>query len=344
MKENRKIVIQRLGESFRDCTEILAEPVPAPEPGEVLVRHHYAGVNGVYDQMMCLDRVEHTRVEPPVDAGVEAVGVIELVGDGVQNMLPGDPVAVVKAGRGYRLRQLCMPEEVISIPEASPAMLALIPSGVSALLALERVGELSSGEVVCITAAAGGLGNISVQLAVAAGNHVIAICGDDRKALWLKQIGADRVINYNSENPAEVIDREYNDRLDLVLDSVGGELFDLLLRNLAPHGRLVVCGYTSDRLPTVRTEDERVYTRLYWKAASIRGFMNYRFAEFSPQARQQLIDMVRTKRLIPLVDDSNFTGLEAVADAVDHLLAGKNLGKVVVDLRPQNAETGQARD
>ena len=333
MKENRKIVIQRLGESFRNCTEIVSEPVAAPEPGEVLVRQHFAGVNGVYDQMMCLDRVEHTRVEPPVDAGVEAVGVVEMVGAGVKNITVGDAVAVVKAGFGYRLRQVCAYEEVIAIPEASPVMLALIPSGVSALLALERVGELSSDEVVCISAAAGGLGNIAVQLAVAAGNHVIAICGDACKANWLQQIGADRVINYRQENPADVIDHEYHDRLDLVMDSVGGEIFDVLLRNLAPHGRLVICGYTADRLPTARIEDERIYTRLYWKAASVRGFMNYRFSEFAPEARQRLIDKVRDGRLQPLVDDSAFTGLEAVAEAVDYLLAGKNLGKVVVDLR-----------
>jgi NADPH-dependent curcumin reductase CurA len=333
MKENRKIVIRRLGESFRDCTEIVTEAISTPQPGEVLLRHHYAGVNGVYDQMMCLDRVEHTRVEPPVDAGVEAVGVIEMVGRGVDGLAPGDAVAVVRAGKGYRLRQRCPAQEVIPIPHASAEMLALIPSGVSAMLALERVGELSSGEVVCITAAAGGLGNIATQLAVAAGNHVIALCGGDRKAEWLKSIGADHVINYRRENPAEVLDREYTDRLDLVMDSVGGETFDILLRNLAPHGRLVVCGYTGDRLPTERVEDERIYTRLYWKAASVRGFMNYRFSEFAADARRRLIAMARDGQLQPLLDASRFTGLDSVAEAVEYLLAGRNLGKVSVDLR-----------
>ena len=334
MKENRKIVIQRLGESFRDCTEIVSEPLRAPEPGEILVRHHYVGVNGVYDQMMCLDRVEHTRVTPPADTGVEAVGVVEALGDGVIGIAEGDPVAVVKAGYGYRLRQVCTAQELISIPTCSPEILALIPSGVSALLALEQVGEISSGEVVCITAAAGGLGNIAVQLAVAAGNHVIAVCGNKMKARWLSSVGVDRVIDYSQENLAEVISSEYADRLDLVMDSVGGETFDVLLENLAPHGRLLVCGYTSDRLPTERVTDERVYSRLYWKAASIRGFMNYRFVEHAPEARERLFEMLKNKQLKPLVDASQFIGLEQVSDAVEHLLTRQNVGKVVVDLRP----------
>jgi NADPH-dependent curcumin reductase CurA len=333
MKENRKIVIQRLGESFRECTEILSEPVRAPEPGEVLVRHHYVGVNGVYDQMMCLDRVEHTRVTPPADTGVEAVGIVEALGDGVSGFALGDPVAVVKAGYGYRLRQICTPEELIPIPTCTPEIVALIPSGVSAMLALEQVGEISSDEVVCITAAAGGLGNIAVQLAVVAGNHVIAVCGDQRKAEWLASIGVDRVINYNQESLTEVIGSEYADRLDLVMDSVGGETFDVMLKNLAPHGRLLVCGYTSDRLPTERVTDERIYSRLYWKAASVRGFMNYRFASHAPEARERLFDLMQSGQLKPLVDPSQFQGLEQVADAVDHLLTRQNLGKVVVDLR-----------
>jgi NADPH-dependent curcumin reductase CurA len=333
MKENHKIVIQCLGDSFRDCTSIVSEPVRDPGPGEVLIRHHYVGVNGVYDQMMCLDRVEHTRVTPPADTGVEAIAVVEAVGEEVTKFQPGDAVAIVKAGFAYRQRQVCAATELVKTPEASPRMLALVPSGISALLALEQVGELRSNEVVCITAAAGGLGNIAVQLAVNAGNHVIAVCGDDRKAEWLRSIGVDRVIQYRQEDLAEVIKNEYSDRLDLVLDSVGGACFDTLVDNLAPHGRLVVCGYTSDRLPTAKVLQQRVYTRLYWKAASIRGFMNYRFAAFADDARQRLIAMTLDGSITPLVDNSEFTGLESVPNAVEHLLAGKNLGKVLVDVR-----------
>ncbi len=333
MKEFRRIVIARIGDSFRDCTEIVAAPLREPEAGELRIRNHYAGVNGVYDQMMCLDRVEHTKVVPPADTGVEAVGIVEACGTGVSAFRPGDAVATMVVGTAYRDWNICQAKDAIAIPAATPEVLALIPSGVSAMVALEQVGEMRRDEVVCVTAAAGGLGNILVQLAVNAGNHVVAVCGSDDKAARLADLGVARVVQYRREDLAEVLANEYADRLDLVLDSVGGPTFDVLVDNLAPLGRLVICGYTSDRVPTRSVQQERIYTKLYWKAASIRGFMNYRFAEHAQDARRRLLDMLATGEIRPLVDDVACIGLESVADAVERLLAGDNTGKVVVDLR-----------
>ena len=137
------------------------------------------------------------------------------------------------------------------------------------------------------------------------------------------------------ESLAEVLAAEYRDGINLALDSVGGEVFDAIVNQLAPHGRLVVCGATSDRLPPVKVNQERVYNRLYWKAASVRGFMNYRFTEHAPEARLRLLKLFREGALSPCCDSKTFSGLDAVADAVDYLLAGKNLGKVIVDLREE---------
>jgi len=167
---------------------------------------------------------------------------------------------------------------------------------------------------------------------VEVGNHVVAVCGSDEKASWLESIGAARVINYRKEAIERVLAAEYPDRLDLVLDSVGGPVFDTLAMQLAAHGRLVVCGATSDRLPPERVTQERLYNRLYWKAASVRGFMNWRFAERFPEARARLLRMLDTGALTPLIDPMSFAGLDSVADAVDYLLAGRNRGKVIVDL------------
>ena len=332
----QKIIIARTGDGFRACHEIVDDDVANradPGPGQIRIRNHFAGVNAVYDQMMCFDRVPHSRVEPPVDAGVEAVGIVEAVGSDVDSLAPGDAVATAAVGGGYRHVQIVDASDATAVPAATPEVLALIPSGVSALVALEQVGEMTSGETVCVTAAAGGLGNLLVQLAVNAGNRVIAVCGGERKAAAMRALGVARVIDYRRESVADVLAAEFADRIDLALDSVGGELFDALLDNLAAHGRLVVCGFTSDRLPTEEVTRERVYTKLYWKAASIRGFMNYRFAAHAADARERLLAMLEAGRIRPLVDDGAFAGLGSVADAVEHLLGGHNLGKVVVDLR-----------
>ena len=125
------------------------------------------------------------------------------------------------------------------------------------------------------------------------------------------------------------------DDLDLLVASrdLAESLFDALVDNLAPFGRLVVCGFTSDRVPTETVMQERIYTKLYWKAASVRGYMNYRFAEFAPAARRKLLKLFAAGEIRPLVDERVFEGLESVADAVEYLLAGDNVGKLVVDLR-----------
>ncbi|MEM7706353.1 MAG: zinc-binding dehydrogenase [Pseudomonadota bacterium] len=334
--QNQQIFIERVGESFRDCTQIKSTQVSEPGANEVLIRHHFAGVNAIYDQMLCADRVDHLEVKPPMAAGVEAIGTVVAAGGDVSKVQVGDAVASI--GGGYCLYKCCDQSQVIAVPEASDRILALIPSGVSALLALELTGEMKPGDTVLITAAAGGFGNIATQLAVAAGNHVIAVCGDDRKAAWLGQQGVARVINYRRESLAEVLANEYPDALDLALDSMAGETFDTILEQLAPHGRLVVYGQSSDRLPPAKVFQERVYTRLYWKAASVRGFMNYRFAEHFPAARERLFREVARGALKPLLDTEPFIGLAAVADAADRQLAGQNLGKVFVDLRPREAE------
>lgn len=332
MIDNRKIVIHRLGKSFRQCTRIERETLEPPAAGEVLIRHTLAGVNGVYDQMMCANRVQHVPVTPPADAGVEAAGRIIAVGAGVTTLEVGDPVVTVGAGGGYREFKLCSADQIIPVPADSADVLALIPSGVSAYLALHVTGELRPDDVVCITAAVGGLGNIAVQLAVQAGHHVVAVCGSADKARWLGEIGAARVVNYRQESLADVLEREYPERIDLALDSVGGETFDALLANLAPLGRLVVAGATCDRLPPETVRQERAYNRLYWKGASIRGFMNWRLAEHHAAARAALLDMLAVGSLKPLIDQTAFEGLESVADAVDHLLGGNNVGKVMVRL------------
>ncbi|MFK7958407.1 MAG: zinc-binding dehydrogenase [Lysobacterales bacterium] len=328
---NQKIVVSQIGESFRDCTQLIEEAVVEPAPTQVRIRNHFAGVNGIYDQMLCANRVELTHVVPPVDAGVEAIGVVEKIGSEVDALKVGDPVATV--GAGYCLYKTCDQSKAYRVPAATPEILALIPSGVSALIALERIGEMGTDETVCITAAAGGFGNIATQLAVNAGNHVVAVCGSDKKARWLRELGVQRVINYRQESLDEVLKAEYPDQINLAMDSVAGDTFDALLLQLAPHGRLVICGQTTDRMPPQKVMAERVYTRLYWKAASVRGFLNMRFTEYAADARERLIGMTERGEITPLMDTTRFSGLGQAADAGEHLLAGANMGKVILDLR-----------
>jgi NADPH-dependent curcumin reductase CurA len=202
------------------------------------------------------------------------------------------------------------------------------------LLALDHIGALREGETVAISAAAGGLGHFMVQLAVQRGCHVIGVCGGAKKADFVRSLGAHRVIDHHAHAVADMLATEYKDRLDVAVDTVGGKIFDAFLDNIAPHGRLVVGGAAADLegRPEIVT-GPRIAHKLYYKGASVRGFMNGLLPELWPQARARLFALYETGQLRVVFDDQAFAGLSGVFDAVEHLLSGKSMGKVCVDLQ-----------
>jgi len=80
----------------------------------------------------------------------------------------------------------------------------MLTSGLTASIALEKAGQMTSGQVVLVTAAAGGTGQFAVQLAKLAGNKVVATCGGESKSTFLSSLGVDRVVNYRNENLKDV--------------------------------------------------------------------------------------------------------------------------------------------
>jgi NADPH-dependent curcumin reductase CurA len=289
-------------------------------------------VNGIYDHRLALGQILPPGISYPFGFGFEAVGEIVAVGPAVQDFSIGDAVATVKFGNGYCEYQWAEQADVIRVPEISAQVLTLIPTGISALVALEQVADLSSGEVVEVSAAAGGLGHIVTQLVLKADNHVIALCGSREKAARLKALGCQRVINYKEESLDKVLSAEYPDGINLAFDTVGGEVFDTLLKHLAPRGRLVVSGFSSDARTLAPVTRPRIYADLYWKAASVRAFMNPLFKAYHADARERLLARYLAGDLDIWVDPDRFCGIDQVPAAVNSLIAGENMGKVVVKI------------
>jgi hypothetical protein len=325
-----RLLLHRFGPDFRACVRIESTALERPGPGQLLIRNRWAGVNAVYDNRLAQNAIHWVETALPQDLGIESVGEVVEVGHGVSGYAPGDAVATVRLGNGYREYQCIEATAATRVPEATPEVLTLIPTGISAMVALERVAELGTGETVIVSAAAGGLGHIVIQLAKLAGNHVVALCGSEDKRVALERLGVDRTINYREDDLAAVLATQYPDGFDLAFDTVGGRIFDLFVEHLALRGRLVVSGFTSDIDDPEPVTRPRIYTELYWKAASIRGFMNHLYAEYHADAAERLLALHASGKLRVLVDPTPFDGLRAVPDAVEHLLAGRNLGKVVV--------------
>jgi NADPH-dependent curcumin reductase CurA len=330
-KTYRKLIAKQFNQDFQSAVEIVEVPVAKPVADQLLIQNKFAGINSGFDTLLCQGKVPYINLTPPFDLGVEAVGEVVAVGENVQAFQAGDAVVTTVRGGGYREYQLIEAHLAIKVREATPEVLTLIPTGISALIALEKVGEMKSDEVVLVTAAAGGTGHLAVQLAKLAGNHVIGTCGSEKKAELLKELGCDRIINYRTENLAQVLKREYPKGINLVFDCVGKEVFDACLENLAIRGRLVVVGFISEYGKNLeQVTQPRIYEQLFWKAASVHGFLMPLYQEYAAEARDHLLKLFYAGKLRVAVDPTQFNGIESIPAAVKYLLEGQNCGKVVV--------------
>ncbi|XP_034285231.1 prostaglandin reductase 3 isoform X1 [Pantherophis guttatus] len=336
----KKLVVTKLNSNFREAVSLLHDaPVPLPGDGDLLVRNRFVGINasdinysaGRYDIL----------VKPPFDVGFEGIGEVVALGlSASANYTVGQSVAYVRPG-AFAEYTVVPAKEAIPVPSMKPEFLTLLVSGTTAYISLKELGKLSEGKTVLVTAAAGGTGQFAVQLSKKAKCHVIGTCSTDEKCAFLKSIGCDRAINYKTENVAAVLKNEYPKGVDVVYESVGGEMYDLAINSLAIKGRLIIIGFISGYqtltgLP--RSHTEMLPAKLLKKSASIRGFfLNHYFSDYQ-MAMKHLVEMCEKREIVCEVDfgdlslENKFTGLESVFHAIDYMYMGKNIGKIVVEL------------
>ncbi|MBD2431088.1 MULTISPECIES: zinc-binding dehydrogenase [Fischerella] len=333
VKTYKRLIAKQISQDFKSTVEIVEIPIPKPDTNQLLIQNKFAGINAGFDALLCQGKVPYVNLTPPFDLGVEAVGEVVAVGDNVEDFQVGDAVVTTVRGGGYREYQVIDANLAVKVRQSTPEVLTLMPTGISALLALEKVGEMKSNEVVLVTAAAGGTGHIAVQLAKLAGNHVIGTCGSQAKAELLQKLGCDRIINYRSENLNQVLKNEYPNGINLVFDCIGKQVFDTCVENLAIRGRLVVVGFISEYGKDLeQVTQPRIYHKLFWKAASVRGFLMPLYQEYAAEARDRLLNLFYTNQLKVAIDPTQFHGIESIPTAVEYLLSGENCGKVVVKL------------
>jgi NADPH-dependent curcumin reductase CurA len=331
---SRKLRALKFGDSVRTACQIIEEKLPQLTDNQVLIQNKYAGINGFFDRAIVRNEIPYRFLAPPLDIGVEAVGTVVAVGKKVKNLKEGDFVSTTKFGQGYREFQIEDATKVWKIPTLTPQYVALRPTALSALVALEQVGQMKSGETVAVTAAAGGLGQFVVQFAQKAGNQVVGICGGEKKTQFLRELGCDWVIDYKSQDVDAVLKSQFPNSLNLIYDTVGGELFDVLVDNLAVRGRLIVSGYAADmgqdNMP-ISVNRPRIYEQIYWKAAQIRAFQNALYPEFQDDASRRILDWYEKGELKVTLDEPHFKGIDSIFDAIDYYCLGQNIGKVYLE-------------
>lgn len=339
-----KLVVHTLSHHFRNATQIIRVPLRLPiEPNHVLLKIIYAGVNAS-DVNFSSGRYFAGSTKDlnsllPFDTGFEAVGIIAAVGESVAGLKVGTPAAVMTYG-SYAEFLKVPSKHILPVGRPDPEVVAMLTSGLTASISLEKVGQMESGKVVLVTAAAGGTGQFAVQLAKIAGNKVVATCGGKEKAMLLKELGVDRVIDYKVEDIKTVL-KEFPKGVDIIYESVGGDMFDLCLNALAMRGRLIVIGMISQYQGEEGWKPSN-YTglceKILAKSQTVAGFFLIQYSHLWKEHLDKLFHLYSLGKLKVKIDPKRFIGLNAAADAVEYLHSGKSTGKVVVCMDPSFAQ------
>lgn len=219
--------------------------VPSAGDGQIVIKVEASGVN--FSDAMQRRNQYVFPVSLPYLPGFEVAGIVTEIGKGVENISVGDwVVAMLPGGGGYAQYAVTASYLAAVLPPTISAQesLALQVQGLTAYLMLKDGAKLQAGQTVLIHAAAGGVGTLQVQIAKQMGaSKIIATASTAEKLAIAKSLGADELINYTESDWVQKVKDSTGGRgVDLIVDSVGGEILQNSISCLAPFGRLISFG------------------------------------------------------------------------------------------------------
>ena len=249
------VIISEFGDI--EATGIGNMPGPLPGPGEVLICIKAVAVNYV-DLLVIAGRYQF-RPECPFVPGKAPAGVVEAVGDDVDEFKVGDRVLAMAEEGGYAEQVTAPAGQCYRLPAsmsfADAAAMALVYD--TAWMALRDRARAREGEVALILGASGGVGHAALQLAHTMGVRTLAGVARPEKAGLVLDAGAEAVIDLSVPDLREELRRQVyaanqGRGADVILDPLGGDIFDAALRALAWRGRMVVIGFAAGRIPVIK--------------------------------------------------------------------------------------------
>lgn len=315
---------------FGDTEDVLQyEDVPVPEPkaGEVLIKVEAAALNRADLSL----RKGAYRISPdqlPVIPGREFAGTVERLGTNVNDFKVGQRVIGYPSLGGYAERAVANASEVRPVPEGvSSAQAAAVPTVfLTAWFGLLTDGNLKSGEWLLVQGGSSGVGTAAIQIAKHLGVNVIATTGSEEKARRLRKLGADVTIDVSQTDFLPEVMRVTNNRgVDVVLEMIGGEVYQKSLQALAPGGRLFSIGGAFGPIPdTPPTLTEgRKATRF-----SITNYLKAKPGDF--KQLDEILKLVAEKKFQVPVDKS--FPLAQTREAQRYLQGREHFGKVILTM------------
>ena len=319
----RAIIVTRLGGP--EVLELSSAPLPEAAPGEVRVRLQAIGVNFADTERR---RGIYATPQLPWTPGHEGAGVVDEIGEGVSPGLLGARVAFwSRASSGAYAESVTVPVgDLFQFPApVSFAQMAALPlQGLTAWGVVHLAARIKNGQNVLVHAAAGGVGRIAVQLAIAAGARVIGTGSSDAKLQAIGELGA-TPLAYGDEVPKRVRALTRGRGADVVLDSVGRDTQAASVAALAPFGTLVFFGEASGAPIPIVVDD--LYARSLRVGAF--GLDTDAAPEAYANARQRLAAAVSDGSLKLAI--AGTYPLAHAADAHTALESRATIGKVILE-------------
>lgn len=327
----KAVVIHEFGEP--ESLAVEQRPDPLCAAGEVLIDVKAAGVN--FPDLLVMQGKYQILPPRPFSPGKDVAGVVRAVGASVDRVRPGDRIMAQLEYGGYASCAVTAQENCHVIPQ-SMAFIDAAAMGLvyqTAYFALVERGGLRAGESVLVNGAAGGIGLAAVQIAKGLGATVLAAVNQPEHAALARDNGADHIIDLAAPDLRNSLREQVHAvtggrGVDIVIDPLGGDVFDASLRALAWCGRAVVIGFAAGRIPEIKAN------YLLVKNIAVCGLQwsdyRERMPELVDQVQQKLFNLYLDSAVRPHVAQA--LPLEDFSTALAVLRSGKAAGKYVLTM------------
>lgn len=315
--------------AYGPLSQLSVQDLPSPRAGkgEVVIDVKAGSLN--FPDALMVQGLYQVKPPLPFSPGAEAAGIVKEVGEGVRDIAVGDRVIASTGYGAFAEECVVSADRVIPLwPDMDFELgAALMMTYGTSLHGLKNCGRIQAGETLLVLGASGGVGIAAIEIGKALGVRVIAAASSDDKLALCKQLGADEVINYSTEDlKKRALELTDGKGVDVVYDPVGGALTESAVRALAWHGRLLVVGFAAGEIPRIPLNlallKERSLVGVYWGDAKKHDPAGH------AENMRQLSAWFAAGKIKPYISER--VSLENTAAAMARLTSRQIKGKVVV--------------
>ena len=303
-------------------------PVPTAAAGELLIKVSAAGLNRA-------DLLQRKGLYPPPEdaspiMGLEVAGEVLAVGSEVSGWQPGDRVCALTHGGGYADYTVAPAGQCLPIPaDFSMEEAAALPEALLTVWHnLFQRCRLQAGEKVLIHGGASGIGTLGITLCKALGASVYTTAGSDEKCRALEAMGAQRAVNYKTEDFEAVLEElGLKNRIDVILDIAGGDFIQKNINVAAPEGRIVYIAFIRGAKAEVNF-GPMLMKRLTLTGSTLRAQTFAQKAVMVEEILERVYPHLENGSVRPVVD--RVFPLAEAEQAQDYMASGQHMGKIIL--------------